>query len=165
MKQNSLIKILFAAMILSVLTGSLLMAYESSMPVLVMIALSVLYTVFIVAIIAFDNKYLLNKTSLWMTNLEAPRPEYNNKLVEFAGLLHDFNLEVQKNLDATAIIAHDVNEIKEKIQTNYIGSISTRKFHDKTCRFAKQIKDKNKINFKFEREAKRQGFKTCKCLK
>lgn len=165
MKQETLIKILFVVTALAVLTGILLVFLKSSLPVAVLMIASLMYTLVIAVIIALDNKYLLNKVSgLWITNLQVPKPEFDSNLIAFTNVLSEFNQEVQKNLEETSKIALQLDDIKHKVQAKFVGSISTRKYHDRSCRFARQIKESNKINFKFERDAKKQGFNACRCL-
>lgn len=162
MKQNTLVKILFFVTFLAVLTGILLVILESNLPVVFMIISSVVYTACIAAIIALDNKYLLTKMSgLWMTNLQIPT-EYNPNI--FTNRLSRLNLETQKTIEEASNVAVQLYNIKQRFQTRYIGALTTRKVHYHTCRFAKQIKESNRINFKYEREAKKKGFKLCKCL-
>ncbi len=165
MKQETLVKILFFVTILTVLTGILLTILESSLPVFFMILASVIYTAVITIIIAFDNKYLLSKvSSLWITNLQAPLPEYDNDLVEFTSHLHILNLETQKSVDESRILALEVENMRCNLTSKFIGALTTRKVHDKHCRFANNIKSKNRVIFKFERDARKQGFVPCKCL-
>lgn len=45
---------------------------------------------------------------------------------------------------------------------NYIGSANSNKFHKSTCRFAKNIKNNNKVSFKSRSEAIDQGYTPCK---
>ena len=165
MKQNTLIKILFFVTFLTVLTGILLTILESNLPVIFMIIASVIYTACIATIIALDNKYLLAKASgLWMTNLQVPVIEYDHNLIDFSNHLHKLNLETQKSLDESRVIALELETIKDRVQAKFVGALTTKRVHDYACRFARQIKEANRINFKFERDAKKQGFVLCKCL-
>lgn len=164
MKQDSLLKILFFVTFLTVLTGILLAVLESNLPIIFMIIASIIYTLCIATIMAFDNKYLLAKSGLWITNLQVPAPEYDHNLIDFNNHLHKLNLETQKSLDESRLIALELETIKDKVQTKFIGALTTKRVHDYACRFARQIKEANRINFKFERDAKKQGFVPCKCL-
>lgn len=162
MRQKSLIKILYLVTIFTVLTGIFLSILESNLPVFMILGFSVLYTLVITLIIAFDNKYLLTRMSgLWLTNVQVPN-NMNTKLVN--DLLHTINVETQKSIDQSNGIALQLQRIKENTQKHYIGALTTKKFHEKHCRFAMQIKEQNRVAFKFETEAKKQGFTKCKCL-
>ena len=165
MKQNTLVKILFFVTFLTVITGILLTILESNLPVIFMIIASVIYTACVATIVAFNNKYLLAKaSSLWMTNLQIPVSKNDNNLIDFSNHLHQLNLETQKSLDESRIIALELENIKDRVQTKFVGALTTKRVHDYTCRFSKQIKEANRIGFKFERDAKKQGFVPCKCL-
>jgi len=165
MKQNTLVKILFFVTFLTVLTGILLSALKSSLPVFFMILASVIYTASIIIIVALDNKYLLSKmSSLWVANLQASVPEYDSNLAEFSDHLHNLNLETQKSVDESRILALEVENIRHNLTSKFVGALTTRRVHEKHCRFARNIKEQNKIAFKFERDARKQGFAPCKCL-
>ncbi|MBU0929518.1 MAG: hypothetical protein KJ623_00410 [Nanoarchaeota archaeon] len=97
-----------------------------------------------------------------MTNIQYPKLEMNTKLVN--DLLHTINIETQKNIEQSNSIAFQLQKIKENTQKNYIGALTTKKVHDKHCRFAMQIKTQNRVLFKYENDAKKQGFSKCKCL-
>lgn len=44
----------------------------------------------------------------------------------------------------------------------YVASANSDKFHKNTCRFAKNIKDNNKLSFKSRSDAIKQGYSPCK---
>lgn len=165
MKQNTLTKLMFIISILTVLTGAFLLLVESSATILILMIACVLYTLIIATFVALDNKYFLTKVSgLWLTNLEVPRPEYDFDLIGFNDKLHRLNLETQKSIDQTRDIAYQIINIKDKMQTLFIGTLSSKKYHNKDCRIVRNIKTSNKVNFKFERDARNNGFTKCKCF-
>lgn len=165
MKQTTLTKLMFIVSILAVLTGVFLLLAESSATVLILMTACILYTLIIAAFVALDNKHFLTKVSgLWLTNLEVPKPEYDFDLVRFNDKLHRLNLETQKSIDQTRDIACQVINIKDKMQTHFIGALTSKKYHNKDCRIVKHIKTSNKVNFKFERDARNNGFTKCKCF-
>ena len=51
-----------------------------------------------------------------------------------------------------------------KREVRFVGNISTKKFHDSKCGFAKKTKKEKKIVFKTKSEAKRKGFKAHNCV-
>ncbi|MDD5649500.1 MAG: hypothetical protein PHF86_03660 [Candidatus Nanoarchaeia archaeon] len=165
MKQETLVKLLFALTFLIVINGILLLVLESSLPILFFIVFALVYSLVIAFIVAFDNKWLLAKmSSLWMTNLQVSKQD-DPFIIDFNNKFHQLNLETQKNIDTAINISSQLHYLKENLKVHFVGALTTRKYHDKNCRFAGQIKDCNKVNFKFESDARKQGFSKCKCLK
>lgn len=56
----------------------------------------------------------------------------------------------------------ETNNLTEKGHGNYIASSNSNKFHESNCRFAKNIKNNNKLTFKSKSEAINQGYVPCK---
>ncbi len=54
----------------------------------------------------------------------------------------------------------------KKAEARLVGSSEADKYHGLDCRFAKLIKEENRVYFKDEKEAKNKGYKGCKkCVK
>ncbi|NTV24009.1 MAG: hypothetical protein HGA85_06605 [Nanoarchaeota archaeon] len=71
----------------------------------------------------------------------------------------------------TVVVKDKPKKVVEKVfvkvgnKRSYIGSDTSMKFHDSICPFAKNIKPKNKINFKSKTKALNLGYKACNCIK
>ena len=50
-------------------------------------------------------------------------------------------------------------------KTSYLASKTGKKFHQKNCPFAQNIKPKTKITFKSKTTALNKGYKPCNCVK
>ena len=65
-----------------------------------------------------------------------------------------------------------IKELKKPVVKRITGkkaelsaSRSGKKFHDKKCPFAQNIKPKNKLKFNSKTSALNQGFKPCNCIR
>ena len=66
--------------------------------------------------------------------------------------------------DDSRILALEVENLRCNLNSKFVGALTTKRVHEKHCRFANNIKEQNKVVFKFERDARKQGYKPCKCL-
>ncbi|HHV98147.1 MAG TPA: hypothetical protein GXX36_01010 [Clostridiaceae bacterium] len=55
----------------------------------------------------------------------------------------------------------DINEGEQAAQYKYLGSAESNKYHLPSCRFAKEIAEKNLVKFKDKADAESKGYEPC----
>jgi hypothetical protein len=78
----------------------------------------------------------------------------------------ELNLRQQKIMDLLNKIDDKASKkVKSKTTKKvYVASKAGKKFHVKSCPFAKNIKPKSKITFKSKNDALNKGYKPCNCI-
>ena len=130
----------------------------------------------LILILTFTIFYIGLTTIIEFTNLQ--------KIIIFGGLLFVYiflsillyRLNQRKlrripSREVEKIIVKEIPVKEEKLKTTntttkkYIGSISTKKYHLKTCRFAKLIKTKHTLKEDRRTKYNKLKFKPCKTCK
>ncbi|MBN2422908.1 hypothetical protein JXB41_06790 [Candidatus Woesearchaeota archaeon] len=93
-------------------------------------------------------------------------------VIEIQKTLNEFNHREKKRMIKEELrgITKDtpkveVYNVKTPVKKEFIGSLSSKKFHVTTCSYAKKIPDKNKIKFSSKTQALKKKFRACKCVK
>jgi len=69
----------------------------------------------------------------------------------------------EKRMEKAPVVeGSDASEIKAVSENEYVGSINSNRFHYPNCKWAKKIKEGNKIWFKNRKEALDKGYIPCK---
>ena len=174
MKPKNAILLMLGVLFLAVIISMFLIFLETSIPVVLILALGVIYIIIIDVI-------LLKKGTKEQPKIQPKLqaridPLYNNLLktsIDLNDKISKLN-EREKQLKRIAEDAKKTiklnSEVKKHIksirpQRKYVASILSNKFHLKACKFTKLIDYKNKVFFKTKNQALKQGFKPCNELK
>lgn len=164
--------ILFLGVIISIL----LIFLDSNIPVILMLALGVIYTIIIDIILVYKKPKKAKPQIIKQKNKNNLDYFYNDLLknsIDLNEKVDNLNKR-EKQLKKIAEEARKTiklnNDVKKHIkaikpQRKYVASILSNKFHVKACKFTKLIDHKNKIFFKTKIQALKQGFKPCNELK
>lgn len=177
MENKNAILLMLGILFLAVIVSVSLIFLETTIPVVLILALGVIYIIFIDLMLLNKPKGAPIKTVRFQTKVQ-PRvdPIYNN-LLKTSIDLNDKITRLNERERQLKRIAEDAkktirlnNDVKKHIrairpQRKYVASILSNKFHAKNCKFTKLIESKNKVFFKTKNQALKQGFKPCKELK
>ena len=80
--------------------------------------------------------------------------------------------DIQALYDHVSMLHHVVKDLNDKIDNLSVGKVvrkfvaskTSTKIHTDKCAFAKNIKAKNKLNFKSKETALVQGYVACNCV-
>lgn len=174
MKPEKSIFLMLGILFLGVIISIFLIFLNSNIPVILMLALGVIYTIII------DLILLYKKPKKKLPKIQ-PKPKENldyfyNDLLKNSIELNEKMSKIDKREKQLKKIAEDAKKtmklanIKKQIkyikpQRKYIASVLSNKFHPKQCKFTKLISNKNKIYFTTKTQALKQGFKPCIELK
>lgn len=175
MKSKNAILLMLGVLFLAVIISIFLIFLETSIPVVLILALGVIYIIFVDLILLYQNKPKQIKIEpkqiqaridpmynhLLKTSLELDNKL--NKLSERERQLKKIAENAKKTIKLNSEVKKHIKSIRP--QRKYVASVLSSKFHAKACKFTKLIDYKNKIFFKTKNQALKQGFKPCKELK
>lgn len=70
--------------------------------------------------------------------------------------------QTTQNTHTNILKTSDLPVLEAASKYKYVGSENSNVFHKLSCRYVKKIKKYNKIYFKTKKEAKRDGYRSCK---
>ncbi len=162
MKKDIIIKLMYLINVLVILFGIALMISNPDFIVGLLMLVSVVFTV---GISFFSTNTLSKKIVLFTSPISEFKPKVNTMdIVEFRNLYNDLLLETKKSIKDTELLKKQVNKLKHSVDYKYIVSVNTKKYHIPKCRFAKLINKENKAVLKNKTQAKKYGYKPCKCV-
>ncbi len=153
MKTKTLLIMAFIVTLFIGLTGLGLILVDSSIPILLTLAIVVIYMGLISIYVVLPRRQ----------NVVEVKQEASNKLMlPIEDELKVISYEAEKSLNAINDIKGELSELNQYLnQPTIVASKLSNKFHMPECRFARNISKKNQVWFRNKSDAAKHGFKKC----